>query len=693
MPDEIQQFYTNLMQGVAARAEASGELTRIMFVEELVDRLISAEELQDWVPCYYQGRGFRNRHISLDGYFTDELSLDGSVSVIIADQRIGETPARLSTSEINASQSSIVNFVVDALEGRLHSTLEPSIPAADFARELYDYRELIRTVRVILVTNALVGSRYREVDRQPLEGRRIELHLWDLARFEKLAASGGREMVDIDLTPFAPDGLPVLPAGIGKAGYAAYLGVVPGALLAELYDTYGSRLLEGNVRAFLSTRVKINKEIRRTILERPDRFFAFNNGITATATSVDLVGAGSSCCIVRVRNLQIVNGGQTTASLYNARIKDKAALDTVFVQMKLSVLPADLADSMIPEISRYANTQNKVSDADLFANHPFHRKVEEISRRIWAPAKPGTRHMTHWFYERARAQYQTEQARLEGAKRKEFLIQNPKNQVITKTDLAKFENSWLKLPHIVSLGAQKNFVRFAEAITEAYDKRPADFNERWFHHLVAKGILFSSTEDVVSNADWYTHGYRANIVAYSIARLVLLVEQEFPGQALDLDRIWKTQQMSDVLVKQLYSAGQMVLGVLVTPPAPYSNVTEWAKRPQCWDKVASSPLKPVKGLESDLKPLEDERGERTRARDAEKEGAAINAIAEVVRLSKKGLWQRARDWPSARRILSEAESKLLTLAIGKGARFVPLDFQAQQLLAALRRLQEGGFAG
>ncbi|MBX7133543.1 MAG: AIPR family protein [Fimbriimonadaceae bacterium] len=691
MSDNLNEFLTDLMQGIVARTEASGELTRVAFVDELMARLVSADTLQDWVPCYYQGRGSRNRALGVDGYCMDDLLLDGSISVIVADPRLGESPVRLTTSEINTCFTQAINFVTDALEGRLHDTLEPSLPAADLARHIFDARAGVRTVRVLLVTNALVGARYKEVERQPLEGVRIERHIWDLARFEQLSAAGGREDMEIDLAPFAPGGLPVLPAGIGEAGYAAYLGVVPGAMLAQLYSDYGSRLLEGNVRAFLSTRGKINKEIRRTIIERPDRFFAFNNGITATATAVQVEGVGPATRIVRVTNLQIVNGGQTTASLYNAQLKDRAALDAVFVQMKLSVLSPQVADLMIPEISRYANTQNKVSDADLFANHSFHRKVEEISRRLWAPAKVGSRQLTHWFYERARAQYQTEYARLDKAKKREFLLQNPKEQVITKTDLAKFENSWRMLPHVVSLGAQKNFVKFAETITAAYDLQPAGFNERWFQHLVAKAILFSTAEGVVSRAKWYNHGYRANIVAYSVARLVLLVEQRFPGHVLDLDRVWKAQRVSDAVMRQLDIAGEMILGVLVAPPPPYSNVTEWAKKAQCWEKVAATPLATVDGLKSDVKSLDDEIADKNRARGQERETEAIHDMSEVVRLSKQGLWQRAAAWPSARRCLTDVEHELLALAIRMGSRFAPSATQARHLLAALRRLQDAGF--
>src|SRR5262249_48381409 len=154
----------------------------------------------------------------------------------------------------------------------------------------------------------------------------------------------------------------------------------------------------------------------------------------------------------------------TTASLALAKRKDKASLDDVFVQMKLLVLPGDRAASLIPDIAKFANSQNKINDADFFSNHPYHIRLEEFSRRMWAPAVHGAQHQTHWFYERARGQYLNEQAKLTKAERKRFQLQNPRDQLLTKTDVAKLENTWRGLPHKVSLGAQKNFRDFAEWI-------------------------------------------------------------------------------------------------------------------------------------------------------------------------------------------------------------------------------------
>lgn len=685
--EELETFLTDLNQEVTATAVAQGAYTRTALVENLVGRLVEAEELQDWTPAFFEGRGQRRKALAVDGYCIDELELDGTLQLIVAEPKDGSTVQALATGDVNGAFDRGLAFFSDALEGKLHEELEPSTPAADLARRIYESREMIKTVRILLVSNAALGSRYKMVTRSSVDSVKTELHIWDLVRFHRLADTGGREEIDIDVTRLVPDGLPALRAGIGNTDYQAYLCVVPGAFVADVYEQYGSRILEGNVRAFLSARGKVNQGIRKTILAQPDRFFAFNNGITATASRIEFGPNGN---LSRILDLQVVNGGQTTASLFNTRLGDKAPLDGIFVQMKLSVLPPDVALAMIPEISRYANSQNKVSEADLFANHPFNRKVEELSRRIWAPPRAGTTQMTHWFYERARAQYQTEQIKLTPAKKKAFLFQNPKPQVITKTDLAKFENSYNKLPYVVSFGAQKNFVRYAEGICGAYDTRPDDFNERWFQHLVAKAILFAETERIVSGASWYTNAYRANIVTYAIAKLVLLIEERYLNSCLDLDQIWKNQGISEPLIAQLEATAKVSYNVLVAPPQEGANVTEWAKRKECWDRIAGNSVPVVRGLERALKERGEERDDRKRARGEEREDTTINATMEVVRRGQEGFWGRALAWRNARRLLTPTELGILETAEKRGAIWAPSDAQARKMLEAAKKLEADG---
>jgi len=231
----------------------------------------------------------------------------------------------------------------------------------------------------------------------------VEIHIWDIARFQRVAESAlKREELEVDFREFSDSGIPCVEASEKEGEFKAFLCVIPGVVLADIYDRFGSRLLEGNVRSFLSTRGKVNKSIRSTILTEPEMFFAYNNGIATTATDAHVQLGGHGLRLLGAKYLQIVNGGQTTASLSAARRRDRADLEHIYVQMKLSVIAPERADEVIPRIAYCANSQNKVSEADFFSNHPFHVRIEDMSRRMWAPATGGAQHETHWFYERAR---------------------------------------------------------------------------------------------------------------------------------------------------------------------------------------------------------------------------------------------------------------------------------------------------
>lgn len=213
-------------------------------------------------------------------------------------------------------------------------------------------------------------------------------------------------------------GIPCLPAHIKSADYESYLMVMPATILGDLYEKYGDRLLEQNVHCFLQARGKVNKGMRSTILTDPEMFFAYNNGITATAREVITEPKTDGIYIREIKDLQIVNGGQTTSSLFHASRKDKASLEKIFVQMKLSVVDSEKGEEVIPRIFEYANTQNKVNAADFFSNHPFHIRMEEFSRRLWAPPQQGALRERKWFYERARGQYSDAQAKISKAEKK-----------------------------------------------------------------------------------------------------------------------------------------------------------------------------------------------------------------------------------------------------------------------------------
>ena len=329
----------------------------------------------------------------------------------------------------------------------------------------------IKTVRICALTNGIV----KPIDFKNINigNAEVSFSIWDIDRLYRCVMSGKmRETIEIDFQDKFNMTIPCIENATSDK-YSVYLAIISGELLAGLYDEFRDRLLEKNVRSFLQVMGAVNKGIRDTLRDEPDMFLAYNNVISVTAESVEIVrDENGKPSIKSIRDMQIVNGGQTTASIFNAH-KDKkinADLSKVFVQMKISVITSsDDMDEIVPRISAFANTQNKVQIADFSANDPFHRRIEELSRTIWAPAQGGLLPQ-NWFYERARGQYADMLARESTTlRRKKYKEQHP---LFTKTDLAKYENTWDQLPFYVSEGAQKNFRRFTIRMSQQKRKLP-----------------------------------------------------------------------------------------------------------------------------------------------------------------------------------------------------------------------------
>lgn len=686
---ELQEFRKDFLEMARALAASEGDFEEASFVAEAARRLVEAEELSDFEPCYFEGIGSRQRRLRVDGYSFDDV--DGSATLIVANYDGGDDVSTLTQTDATKYFGMLRAFIEDAVSGRLDQVLEESSPGYGLASDLYRQRESITRFRAFLLSDAALSARVKDWPEGTIAGQPVEFHIWDIARFHRVFESAvGRDELEIDFTEFADRGLPCLEAGQDDGEYQAYLSVIPGTVLVDIYERFGSRLLEGNVRSFLSTRGKVNKNIRLSILKEPDMFFAYNNGISATATGVLVERGRSGYRLLHATYLQIVNGGQTTASLAQARRNDRADLSNIFVPMKLSVVTPDAAEVVVPKISYCANSQNKVSDADFFSNHPFHIRIEEISRRIWAPATGGAQYETHWFYERARGQYLNEQVKLTAAEKKRFLLQTPRDQVVTKTDLAKFENAWRGLPHTVSMGAQKNFLAFAQWVGEQWKQSDADFNEEFFRNVVAKAILFRHTERMVTNQPWYQNGYRANIVAYTIARLTSLIKAKAPGKALDLRGIWTKQDISSTLDKQLTHIAKAAFDIIVSPSHGFQNVTEWCKKELCWQRVQEGDVLIERAFLRELVDEDEVRAVKRDARAQQQVTSGIEDQTKVVTLGA-GYWAKVSEWGRQNRLLSDADEKLLKIATKIPSK-IPTDWQSTSLLGIVRRMEEEGFS-
>ncbi len=572
----VVDYHAEFMQDIHALSGAEQNFTETVFTERMCDFLVDQATIENYTYI-----GYRNspRGIRVDAWdYNDDTE---TLNLFVTDFRFNNDLETLSKTEVMKNFKRAGKFFTESLNIKFLLALEESTPGYELAREIHDKSSSISNIQIFLLSNAQLSKRVGAINKTKIKGYNCTYDIWDISRLFRLESSGkAREDVVVDFRKVKPKGIPCLPAFTDSDKFASYLLVMPGELIADLYNEYGERLLEQNVRTFLQFRGKVNKGIRNTIQNEPEMFFAYNNGLTVTAEHVETDKKREK--IQSVTNLQIVNGGQTTASIFTAMRKNKADLSNVYIQVKLTVISPEQVETVVPRISEYANTQNKVSAADFFSNHPFHLRMEEISRRLWAPSPQGGLRETHWFYERARGQYANAQANLTPAKKKEFLSKNPRPQMFRKTDLAKFEHSLSMQPHIVSLGAQKNFAKFANEIGKKWEKNEKQFNELYFQNLIAKAILFRFLDKNIMKQSWYG-GYKANIVTYSLAKLAQMTSAI--GKHLDLAQIWKTQKLSLALEVQLLTIAGLVNEHIQDTPEGITNVTEWCKKEWCWKKL------------------------------------------------------------------------------------------------------------
>lgn len=685
----VYDFRNGFLQDVHLDSEQNDSNPKEEFLNKYVQILIDAEEFTDFNLLQYESTGSRNARLQLDGYYYDEL--EDCLGLFLCQFDDSPQPKTLNVTDSKTLFGRMKNFVRDSRNGFILKNGEESSAGYGLAYDISKRYSTVSKFKFYILTDMIMSSRIKDIQGATLEDAETEYFIWDITRLQGLIESkSGKEDIVINLEDFGVDGIPCLEASKGD-DYTAYLCNIPGKVLADIYNKYGGRLLEGNVRSFLTAKGKVNKGIRNTILNEPGKFFAYNNGIAATAYNISTQPGTHSLLITEITGLQIVNGGQTTASLANAIIVDKTRannLENIFVPMKLSVVDPEDAAVLIPEISRYANSQNKVSEADFFSNSPFHIRMEEISRRLLAPAVNGNQYRTHWYYERTRGQYKQDQAKMTKSAKDKFRMENPPKQVITKTDLSKYYNLYQMKPDKVSLGAQKNFIQFANWAADEWKNHEAVFNDEFYTKIICLDILFKTIDDIVRHAPWYNSGYKAQIDAYTMGWLFYLIKEEHPGYVLNFKDIWLKQSVSAHLRTQLQELSRIVNDTLLDQSRGVDNVTEWAKRAACWDGLKDKKVGLTPEFVSELIPEELEK-ERNKA--AEKEQKEINKATALIDVYNYGTanWKKVMDWGIANHIFNDRDISFLKIASTSGK--VPSDKQAVKIMEVLQKAKEESY--
>lgn len=595
MERALESFIEELKSDIASRVYSEGEGASFedkfteycMEVLESIGKSEGAKVLSYIHPNGQGGIEWKINGYCLKDYVKDEDKREyyETLDLFITFYK-GEYDFNITKEEYTKTLNQIKRFINSAFKRHIdyidksHTELYQLVAAIGKQGDQFD------RVNIYFLINGFCNHNREKIEAANTD---IFVHTWDLSRLFKVNESNSlHEPIEIDFEKFmvGGKGLQCLQVpGIDEM-YDCYLVILPGEVLARLYKEYSNELLESNVRAFLGQAGKFNKGIRDTIRTKPQMFLPYNNGITATAESVETKVAGGQLVITKVRDFQIVNGGQTTASLYHTQKKFKDAdLSKIFVQMKLTVIrDKEQKNIEVPNISRFANSQNKVSELDLSSNNPYFIQIENLSRKKYVVNPANRNQSLLWFFERANGQYRETLNKLTPAQQKSFREQNPPNLKFVKSDVAKFINGWELEPHLISQGSQKNFVHYTKKVTDLVNKNRLP-GENFYRKLIANAILFKTVDELFGRKGVDAIGdtsLKALSVAYAVSYFHWLTENR-----IDLWKIYEHQGIDDYLRSHLSKMLSFVYHHIVSE-ANGSLISEYAKRSSSWDKLRNT---------------------------------------------------------------------------------------------------------
>jgi len=574
----LSQTRAEVKEAIVDRMATAGDTfpyEETVFTEIVMEHMSDVGMTFEPQVCHYSAT-VGNAKLRLSGYaVSDEAD---QLDLFVSLYHGADTLVSISDTETKTAAEQCLRFLSKCVEGRLASTMDQSNDAYGLALTIQGSYLTLDQIRIYVLTDRVAKAKHFKP--RDVKEKTVKLEVMDIERlYRHWAAGKPRDEIVINFEEVSGGALPCVYVPGEMADYDYAMTALPGESLRFVYEQYGPRLLEANVRSFLSATGKVNKGIRDTLRDTPERFMAYNNGVVIVVDEIQLgKTADGSPGIQWLKGMQIVNGGQTTASLYFSKKKNPDIdLRLVRIPAKIIILHSDDPvgeESLISDISKYANSQNSVKLSDLSANKPFHIKLEQLSTTTYCPDGVG-----RWFYERAAGSYQTLFAR-EGttpARLKKLKDSIPTSRKITKTDLAKFLNAWNQKPHVVSLGSQKNFERFMADLMDEDGNPIQPLPEvATYKQMIVKAIIFKTTHKLIRPM---FPAFQANVAAYTVSTLANRI-----GERLDLEAIWRQQGISKRLQEQIQVWAKEVNETLHNS-ACGRMVSEWAKKVECWEAV------------------------------------------------------------------------------------------------------------
>ena len=592
----IEEYHKTLKLEIESKMltlESGGNKTQL-FTRYAIDLLKANGEVDNVIVAYDEETNPGRKSHKVNAFsISDDYT---SVSLFVTIYKAQKTIQSLSEKEVFDAIKLVSNFYIKAAQEDYVNRLTDSAEIVGCAQVLGkddEFKDNAQQIKIYILTNGIFSGKLKT--DKGLGGLQLTCKMIDLDRLCEMSEEQSQPIfVDFESLGYK---VPCITGAEDNDLYQAYIAIVPGACLADLYETYKVRLMENNVRQFLQFTGKINKGIKETIEKEPEMFLAYNNGIAATASDIELDRTGKF--IKSVKGLQIVNGGQTTASLYHVKDTNKDVdLSRILVQVKFSIVRnEERYDEIVANISRCANTQNKVSESDFSANREELIRLETWSRSVMTEPSSTRPTSTFWYFERAKGQYKNFRLKEGFTKQAEsqFDMKYPKEQVFTKYDLAKYENCYgethflVKIngidcddyigPHTVCMGNEKNYAVFLKHNMP----KLSEIDNIYFEDLIAKAILFKEADKRYGTKQ---HGepigeIKKTVVPYAIALLHHITD----GQ-IDLYKIWMRQEVSTELSNFLYELMKQINKFILS----YEGVAryeELAKKKSLWEDVKS----------------------------------------------------------------------------------------------------------
>lgn len=660
---EFRQEFIN--EDVFAEAVNTNRYPEVVFIDHCIDILQNDYSLiSDMTHSFFafkEGtRAYKNMQID-----ASHLDLSaGTLNLLIADFNDGEIKSLTNTTIENKTKL-LLSFLENALKG-FFKDAEQSDPAVQLAKDIIRNIDAIHTVHLFIVSTDRLSKAVKTLELENFTfGNytfRVALDVLDIEKvFLSKMAGFEKEDLVIECSDFGIKGIPCIKADIETDQYDSYLAIVPGPFLSEIYKKYGPTLLESNVRSFLKFNGGVNKGIRGTILNEKSRFFTYNNGISTTAKSVETTVTDEGLLITSFKDLQIINGGQTTATLAATNIRNNADLSGIFVQMKLTVLKEDNPE-LIRNIATYANSQNKVKTADLNSSHPFYVRIEGFSRKIYAPLASGQLVQQLWFFERARGQYEQPLMQMTKKQRDDYKLVRPKDKKFTLTDLAKYMNAADMMPHYVSWGGEVNAAHFHNNMLKQWNKDNSIYNELFYKEIIGKKLFFAYIENTISAQEWYQEkrAYRPQLVAYTFSKLVYEVKKA--KRNINFRGIWDLQRVPDNYYEDISAIAKMVFDTIYDETRSTANIETYCKKEECWLILQKKTYELTDSIREILISQADLAIEEVQAK---KEQKLISGIMGEIDIFNKGsaYWQSIIARGTEQKVLNYGEVQMLQNAI------------------------------